>query len=207
MSRNHIDISEIDTWRWRIGQVVPGLLIGGDLPPDGDEATEGLRAWAEAGVTDILDVREEWSDEEFVTDLADWMGYHHLGTHDDGGAQSDEWFDAGVAVARAVLDDDEAALLVHCHMGINRGPSMAFAILLNNGWDPIDALDAIRAARPIAAIAYAEDALRWHLTRTGADPDEIELQRKRIERWHHRNEIDVNHVIRRIRRIENGGAA
>ena len=53
-------------------------------------------------------------------------------------------------------------MLAHCHMGINRGPSMGFAILLALGWDAEEALDAIHAARPIAFIAYAEDALRWH---------------------------------------------
>ncbi len=53
-------------------------------------------------------------------------------------------------------------MLVHCHMGINRGPSMAYACLLVLGWDPIEAMTAIRTARPIAAIGYAEDALDWH---------------------------------------------
>jgi integrase len=27
-----------------------------------------------------------------------------------------------------------------CHMGINRGPSMAFAILVDEGWRPVEAL-------------------------------------------------------------------
>lgn len=30
-----------------------------------------------------------------------------------------------------LLTDEGAGLLVHCHMGINRGPSMALAILLD----------------------------------------------------------------------------
>src|SRR3712207_7427329 len=30
------------------------------------------------------------------------------------------------------------------------------------GWDAVEALDAIHAARSISFIAYAEDALRWH---------------------------------------------
>jgi hypothetical protein len=75
------------------------------------------------------------------------------------------WFDEGVAFAREAIESD-GVVLAHCHMGINRGPSMGFAILLALGWDAREALDAIHAARPIAFVAYAEDALRWHHTKT-----------------------------------------
>ena len=44
-------------------------------------------------------------------------------------------------------------------MGINRGPSLGFAILLHWGWDPNEAITAIRDARPIANVWYAVDAL------------------------------------------------
>lgn len=44
------------------------------------------------------------------------------------------------------------------------------------GWDPIEAQDAIRRARPIACVAYAEDALDWWLRAAGASraaPDAV----------------------------------
>ena len=85
-----------------------------------------------------------------------------------------EWFEDLTAWAVDALDDPDARLLVHCHMGVNRGPSAAFAILLALGWDPFDALDAIRDARPIAYIAYAEDVLAWHHDRHGATDEQRE---------------------------------
>ncbi len=198
---------QVEHWRWAIGEAGDGVWVGGDLPPHGDDALQALVAWADAGITDILDVRGEWSDEHFVAEHAGQMGYTHVGTDDDGNGQSDQWFDAGVAAAREALLDDGAGLLVHCHMGINRGPSMALAILLDRGWRTIDALDAIRAARPIAAIAYAEDAVRWHSRRNGATRIDIAREQALVRRWHQDHEIDVGRVIRKIRRIETGPVA
>ena len=87
-------------------------------------------------------------------------------------------------------------MLTHCHMGINRGPSLGFAVLLAQGWDVVEALDAIRAARPIAWVAYAEDALRWRHARLGSAPDELERDRRRVVRWRQDNELDLAEVIR-----------
>lgn len=75
---------------------------------------------------------------------------------------------------------------------------MAFAILLASGWDPIPALETIRAARPIAGIIYAEDAVQAvHALeeRTITNPEEIEA---RIEEWFLANYIDVSKIIHRI---------
>ncbi len=197
----------IEQCRWTIGEVGDGLWVGGDLPSDEADALAALLGWVDTGITDIIDVRGEWNDEDFVDEWAGWMGYRHLGTHDNGTSQSDGWFDAGVEAAREMLADEGAGVLVHCHMGINRGPSMALAILLDRGWTAIDALDAIRAARPIAAVSYAVDAVRWYGRRVGATRIEIARQVALVRRWHADHEIDVSQVIRRIRTIERDGMA
>lgn len=191
---------EILQWRWTIGEVTDGLFVGGDLPEDEEEAVVHLERWVDAGVTHILDVREEWSDEALVAECAPWIGYVHLGTDDDGEMRPDEWFRQGVLAAQAA---DGGGLLVHCHMGINRAPSMALAILLARGWDAVAGLNAIRAARPIAAIAYAEDAVRHHFAPEGAR--KVAAQVRRVRRWHDEHDIDVRRVIRRIRSAEYAG--
>ena len=195
---------EISTWRWKIGEITDGLFVGGDLPVEEAEARQHLDEWLDAGVTYILDVREEWDDSELVAAHASHVGYSHLGTHDDGGAQDPAWFDEGVATARDAVEVDGTGLLVHCHMGINRGPSMAFAILLDRGWEPSPALDAIRAARPIAAISYAEDAVRWHSDRQGQSKKTASAALSEVKGWHRRNGIDLSRVIRQIRKDEDG---
>jgi hypothetical protein len=75
----------------------------------------------------------------------------------------DAWFDDARAFVRAVWMDPDAKVLAHCHMGSNRGPSIAYSLLLDLGVDPIEAFDMIRQVRPIAYMGYVEDALDHHL--------------------------------------------
>ena len=115
---------------------------------------------------------------------------------DDAGQQvPGVWFDVGVGWALEALDQG-GTVLTHCHMGINRGPSLGFAVLLAQGWDAVEALEAIRSARPIAWVAYAEDALRWHHERSSASAEEREHDRRRLVRWREDNELDLASVIR-----------
>lgn len=117
---------------------------------------------------------------------------------DDAGQQvPDAWFDAGVDWVVDALDDG-GTVLTHCHMGINRGPSLGFAVLLAQGVDAVDALDLIRAARPVAFVAYADDALRWHHGRRGS-ADALARDLERIAAWRGANRLDLADVIRRKR--------
>ena len=187
------------TWHRKVCRVTDRLILTGDLPANPDRAVEHLGVWQAEGVTDILDVRGEHSDELLVARHAPEISYFYLGTHDEGGDQSDHWFVQGIAVGLDVLADPERTLLVHCHMGINRAPSMVFAILLASGWDPIEALEAIRAARPIANILYSDSAISWWLRSQGASPTEVEAGVKAVRQWHRDNPIDVGFAISRIR--------
>ncbi len=119
--------------------------------------------------------------------------------HDAGGSQDAEWFEETVRAVRAARSSTGGAVMVHCHMGINRAPSMAFALLLDQGWAPLDALDAILEARPIAAIAYAESALRWHHGRLGSDPADLNRDLDLVRDWFVHNDVDAARSIGRIR--------
>lgn len=180
--------------------VTPGLILTGDLPENLQRAEEQLATWVALGVTHIIDVREEACDQSLVAVHQPQVQYHWLGAHDNGGRQDDTWFDAGVKAALAAHAEPDATVLVHCHMGINRGPSMGFAILCALGWDPIVALDAIRAARPIAAVLYAEDAIDWWLRSQNATPQQLVAGRQAIRQWLDDDDLDVGWVISRVRR-------
>ena len=186
--------------------VTDRLAVGGDLSPREELALVQLEELVEHGVSHIIDVRIEWSDEAFVAEHAPHIRYLHHGM-DDAGQQVDaRWFDSGVGYALEAFETTpDAVVLAHCHMGINRGPSLGFAILLAQGWDPVDALDAIRAARPIAYIDYAKDALRWHHERVGSERAALTRDLKRLAAWRRRNELDVVSIIRGIRRAEFAG--
>lgn len=189
---------------WRVPSfAIPGIALCGDLDTESTvRGREQLNGWLDLGITDIIDVRSEWSDKDFVARHAPGVQYHWLGVDDDGQAQPDEWFEAGLAAAQLAFENPSGRVLVHCHMGVNRGPSMAFAILLGLGHDPVAALDAIRSARPIAAILYAEDAISWWHRRSGTPETIAYSERRRVRDWLRTNAVDVGWIISRIRRAE-----
>ena len=102
----------------------------------------------------------EWTDEDFVESLYPHIRYLNFGVDDAGQQMPDWWFDKVVEFVEEATEQG-GEILIHCHMGINRGPSAAYAALLASGWHPVDAIDRIRTARSIAAVGYAEDALAW----------------------------------------------
>ena len=179
--------------------VTEHLLVGGDLDTRDDQlAASQLHELTEHGVTHLLDARIEWSDERWVARLAPQVRYLHHGMDDAGQQVPAAWFDTAVDWALDGLAQG-GTVLTHCHMGVNRGPSLGLAVLLAQGWDPIEALDAIRAARPIAWVAYAGDVLQWHHGRVGSPHGILQRDLLRLDRWREVNELDLAAVIRQKR--------
>ncbi len=170
-------------WHRTLCHVTDQITISGDLHEDPQRAVAQIDEWQRAGITHVLDTRFEWSDEDLVALHAPGIIYAQVGTDDDGRGRPDDWFDAGVAFATRALASPDSVLLVHCHMGINRGPSMTYRILLEGGWDPIEALDAIRGTRPIADIGYAPDALDHFHRIHNVSPDQRTRDRDRLDAW------------------------
>ena len=83
-------------------------------------------------------------------------------------------------------------------MGVNRGPSALFAIMLTLGWDALEALRRIRDVRPIAGIIYAPDAMRWWARELQYDDEAVEEKVNEVDAWLGRNELDLAYVIRSI---------
>jgi dual specificity phosphatase 3 len=184
-----------------ITQLTPTLWTGGDLPEDEEVAADHIQDWLDAGITTVIDCRWEWSDEDVVAAVAPLIRYVYAGVDDAGQRIPAAWFDHIVEAANT----DGESVLVHCHMGVNRGPSAAYAILLSRGLDPVEAVDLIRARRPIAAVGYAEDALRWWHRRNGATLTEQRLDRDHLARWRREHPHDTIRIIRAIRAEELAG--
>jgi hypothetical protein len=184
--------------------VTPNLLTGGDLHHDLDRALDQLDELVEAGVTHIIDNRIEWSDEALVREHAPHLRYLHNPADDRGQRMDDAWFDDARAFARAAWIDPDAKVLAHCHMGINRGPSIAYSLLLDLGWNHLEAFDAIRSARDIAHMGYAEDALDHHLRSVGAPVGERRRWLAELAAHRRVHDFDVREVIRRVRSADGG---
>ena len=196
------NISDPAAWHRRLCHINDWLAVCGDLDtPRPVIAQQQLQVWVDEGITDIIDLRGEWSDENFVARHAPEVNYHYLGTHDDGGSQDDEWFEAGINVIRTVQDLGGKAV-VHCHMGVNRAPSMAYRMLLDAGHDHVESLEIIRDARPISGIIYAPAAISHHLRSNGVDGLTATERKVQVRNWLNDNPVDLHWVISRIRQSE-----
>ncbi len=174
--------------------VTPTLAIGGDLSQNPLRAAHQLGELDNLGITHIVDCRVEWNDADLLARHLPHISYLHHGMDDAGQDVPGEWFDDAIDFVTAAGAD--AVVLTHCHMGINRGPSLGYAVLLRQGWDPVEAIAAIREARPIANVWYAGDALAWHHSRQGTDPDDDLV---RLQAWRLANPLDVVRLIRQQR--------
>jgi len=137
----------------------------------GDRGHTPLQPWllqlGWAGITHLIDCRPEGApDQANALEAVPDIDYLLNGQDDNGKTMPDEWFDTGVDYALNALADPDAVVLAHCHQGINRGPSMAFAILLATGMEPDAALTAITDARPCAQVGYWDNAIDWWTRRT-----------------------------------------
>jgi dual specificity phosphatase 3 len=186
-----------DWWR-RTCWVTPQLALSGDLPSRHDDALAHLHGWQADGITHVVDVRLERNDESFVAANAPDLGYSWIGADDHGGRQSDLWFAEGVGASLAAIGEPGGRVLVHCHMGVNRGPSMGLAILVAMGWDSLDALHAIRRARPISGLIYATDAVDWWHRVVGSSDTVRRTEITRVRAWLAEHHVDTDWVISRI---------
>lgn len=175
------------------------IAVGGDLSANFEVARRQLGELHQAGISHIIDVRAEWSDELLVRRWEPAIHYLHHPVADDGMVIPPAWFDTLVEWARQALADPNARLLVHCHMGVNRAPSAALAILLDAGMPLRAALNAIRGARQVAAIDYAGSVLAWWSERQGHDAGARRNLRRVLQRWRAAQHLDVEAVIRSIR--------
>src|SRR5690606_36315899 len=73
------------------------------------------------------------------------------------------WAPAAMFAARAVQDDPEARVLVHCQQGRRRSVFVAYATLRLLGWSEDDASRMVLEARPMGKLvpAYRESVERW----------------------------------------------
>jgi protein-tyrosine phosphatase len=78
--------------------------------------------------------------------------------NDDGHVKPIDWFKRAIDFALPALALPNTKIYAHCAAGINRGPSLAYAILRAQGLEANLAYSLIKTARPISFIGYAKDA-------------------------------------------------
>jgi len=159
------------------------LTVGADLDIaahiTGMADAETIAHLRERGVTHVLDARSEWTDADlWIAAGLSSANYAHLPIIDSYNHIPDEAWFQGVEdfVADFLVTRSEGdRIYVHCHMGVNRGPSAAMLALLvaDDDLTPWDAFLAIREARSIAGLVYAQSVGLRHIVRTNNGDDEV----------------------------------
>jgi hypothetical protein len=133
--------------------VTSRLATGGGLWDERD-----VRAVLDAGITHVVTVARE-----LEGDVRRLLGgaVTHLANGTIDGADSDavRWFGRSIEFSVQALDSDPAVrVLLHCSVGINRGPSSAYAVLRALGHPPDEALELIVDVRPFVGLIRVDDA-------------------------------------------------
>ncbi len=190
-------------WWRKPCHITDDIVLSGDLHHDFAKAKQQLEEWNAEGVTHILDCREEWNDEQIVGEHGQGISYFWHGTHDAGGSQDSKWYQQGWDHYERITEaDPEAKVMVHCHMGINRAPSMVFYLMLCEGYEPKEALSLIRENRPIAACYYAESAWDTFAETQGLSEQEKTEGINEIKEFFLENKINLAGIIHQVRMVE-----
>ena len=144
------------------GMITARLATGAAITDPAD-----VTALVNARVTHVLDCREEFDDAPLLAGAS--LTYLWDPTADDGLPKPDSWWSAGLVFATAAYSRLGTCVYAHCAAGVNRGPSMSYAILRAcMGFPPDTARSLVLAGRPQAGLAYAADFDRYWAARAGS---------------------------------------
>ena len=178
-----------------VNAVTERIWIGGDLAVHHDDlAFEQAEELVAKGLTHVVDVRSELDDTHRWARYL-FIDYRTFDMPDESQQVPSEWFDRAVGHLQDALQHSDTIVLTHCHSGVNRGPSLGFALLLAEGWEPVDALAAIRTARPSAYVYYAEQALAWYHRRFGTSARERLDEADALAAWRLAHPLGESHLM------------
>lgn len=192
-----------------ITQLTDTLWTGGDLHTYRGQEHIGfdqLREIESVGITDIVDLRIEWNDADFVeSHRSGDIKYHHRPVDDHGGQHGFDWWRETTKFVLGIIEAGGVPL-VHCHMGVNRAPSVAGTVLVAQGMAPLEAWKLIREKRPMAWAIYLPEGVRALAADAEGDRARslgigASLVQGRIDA----NMNQVERTIGRIRRMERKG--
>jgi protein-tyrosine phosphatase len=119
------------------------IAIGGGI-----WTSDNMAAVARAGITHIVDMQIEFDDTPLAADHGIKVLWNP--TDDDFEPKAAGVFERGVKFVEAALDEPETKVFIHCAAGVHRAPMMALAVLGSMGWKMGEAMELIRARRPVA---------------------------------------------------------
>jgi predicted protein tyrosine phosphatase len=152
-------------WQPDFHWLTDDLAVGGCFPMD--RARELAH---EHGIGAVVDLRaEDCDDEERLR--AEGIDFLHLPTPDLEPATA-EMLERGVCFARGHMEAGRK-VLIHCQHGIGRSALLSLCVLVDEGLEPLDALNRAKDARePVSpSLSQYRGWARWLASRGKAAPD------------------------------------
>lgn len=152
-------------WEPNFSWLADNLAVGGCFPME-----QAPRVARDHGIRGIVDLREEARDDDRLLGEAG-MEFLHLPTPDLEPASA-AMLDKGVQFARRHIEQGDA-VLIHCQHGIGRSPLLALCVMVDLGWEPLDALAQAKDRRAAVSPSQSqyEGWARWLRARGKAAPD------------------------------------
>ena len=135
-------------WQPDFSWLTDGLAVGGCFPID-----RAVHMADAHGIRAVVDLRQEACDDEQLLRSAG-IDFLHLPTPDLHAAPI-AMLDRGVEFAKTHLDGGEK-VLIHCQHGIGRSPLLALCVLVDQGWEPLDALTHAKDRRALVSPSRAQ---------------------------------------------------
>jgi rhodanese-related sulfurtransferase len=163
-TRLQIDGSQED-WEPNFDWLTDHLAVGGCFPIE--RAGELAR---EHGIGAIIDLREEDRDDEEELRAAG-IDFLHLPTPDLEPAAIGD-LETGVRFARDHIGRGNK-VLIHCQHGIGRSALLSLCVLVDHGWEPLEALAHAKDRRSLVSPSEAqyEGWAEWLASRGKEAPD------------------------------------
>jgi protein-tyrosine phosphatase len=139
-------------------KVTDNIYIGG-MP----RGLDGLKELFGMGVTYIINCMSEYDYQETIDNYngqhlqPEKIHYLWNSTTDDGFGKPKEWWQKGITFAKEAIDKN-TKIFIHCAAGVNRGPSLCYAVLRCYGQSYENAYAIIKKVRPQAGMCYRTDA-------------------------------------------------
>lgn len=135
-------------WRPNLSWITDRLAVGGRFPTERAQILAG-----ELGIRAIVDLRSEERDDERIL-VHHGIALLHLPT-DDHHAVSQPMLADGVAFVRPYLERGER-VLIHCEHGIGRSATLALCVLVDCGYEPLEALELSKDRRALISPSPAQ---------------------------------------------------
>lgn len=125
--------------------ITPRLAVGGGI-----WTRENFEGVMRAGITHIINTQLEFDDNTLRFEGDHEPEILWLAMDDDFFPKPATLFHEGTRFALKALEKQDTRVLVHCASGVHRAPMVALAILRVLGYGRRDALELLRARRPVA---------------------------------------------------------